>query len=411
MILSREKKEEWSLWNKIGFRFVFLYFTFYCFSIIGSGVFASLVEWVAVNVLNITYDFSSRGYGSGDTTFQYVLLFINACFAVFGTLLWSLFDKRKSYNQLNYALILILRFVLVAFMFVYGFIKIFHMQMIPPTYSQLVSNLGDMSPMGLAWTFMGYSKAYIIFAGASEVLAGILLVSRRLQTIGALLVVAVMGNVFMMNMAFDIPVKIFSFHLMLMGGVLFLMDSKRFIKAIILKKEVPQEVSYPVIDEGSKKVFRIIKLTITIILVGIFVTGAHSRAKSFQKKMNPLLKGVWEVDYFEKNGEEKPPLLTDRKRWRYFIVDAEGVATIMGMKENKVGYSLQVDKLLNEFSMTSRDSLNTYKFSYKKQGDFLDLSGKSMSDSLFIKLRRRDDDSFLLKSRGFNWINERPNNQ
>lgn len=410
MIFSRERKEEWSIWNKIGFRFVFIYFSFYCFSIIGSGIFKSSVYWVAKNVLNIAYDFNEKGYGSGDTTFQYVLLFIIFCTSVFGTIIWSLFDKRKSYNILNYSLILLLRFVLIIFMFIYGFIKVFHMQMIPPTYSRLVTELGAMSPMGLAWTFMGYSKAYSMFAGFAEVTAGLLLVSRRLQSLGGIVVMAVMGNVFMMNMAFDIPVKIFSFHLLLMGAFLFLSDSQRFFKAIILKKAVTKEVSFPVIDANSLKIFRIAKAVIAGLIVILAISMGNSRAENFQKKMKPFLNGAWKVNSYQENGKDLPPLLTDSNRWKYFVVDYDGSALVIQMDDSKNHYKTVIDTTAKTLTFKESEVIIA-NFNYSLENDNLIFKGTKNQDTLFIKMKRRSDDSFLLKSRGFNWINESPYNQ
>jgi len=411
MIFTREEKQNWSLWNKIGFRFAFIYFSFYCFSIIGGGLFKPLIYWVADTFLNISYDFGEKGYGSGDTTYQYILLLIIAALSVFGTFIWSIFDRRKSYNQLNYALILVLRFVLIAFMFIYGFIKIFHMQMIPPTYSRLLSSLGDMSPMGLAWTFMGYSKLYVVFAGTAEVIAGILLVSRRLQTIGSLMIIAVMGNVFIMNMAFDIPVKIFSFHLMLMGVFLFLTNGKRFLNSVILRKAVAQEKSYPIIDKNSLKVFRIIKASVTALAIFLSISAGISRTESFNERLNPIMKGAWEVTYFEKNGEKQLPLITDKNYWRYFILEVKGGATVLKLDSSKEQFSIEIDTVTHQMNLVRRLDDTKIKLDYTRDEDSLELNGIIDSDSLLIKMTRKTEKDFNLTNREFRWINEKPNNQ
>jgi len=39
----------------------------------------------------------------------------------------------------------------------------------------MIEPLGEFSPMGLMWTFMGYSKGYNRFVGGAEMLGGILL--------------------------------------------------------------------------------------------------------------------------------------------------------------------------------------------------------------------------------------------
>ena len=69
--------------------------------------------------------------------------------------------------------------------------------------------------MRLLWTLMGYSRPYAVFAGLGEVSAGLLLLSRRTSTIGALISFGVMLNVVMLNFCYDVPVKQFSSHLVL----------------------------------------------------------------------------------------------------------------------------------------------------------------------------------------------------
>ena len=64
--------------------------------------------------------------------------------------------------------------------------------------------------MGALWWFMGASIPYIIFAGAAEVLGGLLLVLRRTAALGALVAFAVMVNVMMLNYCYDAPVKLYS---------------------------------------------------------------------------------------------------------------------------------------------------------------------------------------------------------
>src|SRR5262249_30085415 len=94
------------------------------------------------------------------------------------------------------------------------------------------------SPMGLLWTFMGYSKPYTIFAGASEVVGGMLLFFRRTTTLGALLLVAVVGNIVILNFSYDVPVKLFSSNLLVMAIFLVLPDLRRLANLLLLNRPV-----------------------------------------------------------------------------------------------------------------------------------------------------------------------------
>jgi hypothetical protein len=70
------------------------------------------------------------------------------------------------------------------------------------------------------WRQVGRSYPYEALLGAVEVPAGILLFVPRTATPGAPVGFASMARVLMLNMTFDVPVKILSFHLLLTRLVL-----------------------------------------------------------------------------------------------------------------------------------------------------------------------------------------------
>lgn len=87
------------------------------------------------------------------------------------TLAWTLLDRRRlAYERLDLWLRVYVRFCLAVIMFGYGFAKIIPTQMPAPQLERLVQPFGDFSPMGLLWTFMGYSSVYQIFTGFGEAL-------------------------------------------------------------------------------------------------------------------------------------------------------------------------------------------------------------------------------------------------
>jgi len=104
---------------------------------------------------------------------------------------------------------------------------------------RMMQPYGDSSPMGLLWTFMGASPGYQMFAGAAEVVGGLLLLFRRTTLLGALVVAAVMSNVFAMNVFFDVPVKLYSFHYLLLAILLTLPDLPRLISLFVANTPAP----------------------------------------------------------------------------------------------------------------------------------------------------------------------------
>ncbi|WP_412986713.1 hypothetical protein [Pontimicrobium sp. IMCC45349] len=417
MIFSRSSISNWSLLKKISFRFIFSYFILYNITSFASTLGSSLIFWVGKHILRIDYEFSAIGYGSGDTTYQYIQIFVFVVTALISTFIWSILDyKRPSYNKVAYFFQLILRFVLIYYLLVYGFIKVFYLQFSPPSLNRLLQPAGDMSPMGLAWTFMGYSKAYCIFSGLLEVIGGYLLVSKRTQTLGSIIIIAVMANVFMMNMCFDIPVKLFSFHLLAMALILCFTDYKKLINIFILNKDTKKTdfySPYTFKNQMEINVIRGIKLFLITGVSIVFISMGYSRSKNYGvNRVKPELYGIWETSYFIKNNDTIPALVDDNNRWEYLIIDYKDRATIKTMTGNNKRYSFITDSTFNKISMFKDTDTIIHNFSYKKHNEhFLELNGQLDSDNLKIILTKKDLDDFRLTKRGFNWINEKPYNR
>ena len=225
---------EWTLATRIGFRFVFTYFFLYITpGAVGSlgrnekvgsyhaffiELWHQIVPWVGTTILGLKGDLTEVPTGSGDQLYDYVLILCIFLTAVLITVIWSLLDrKRRNYEQLYQWLRLFVRLVLAGTMMLYGASKLWPMQFDPLLLGALVDPLGHLSPMGLLWTFMGYSRAYSFFAGAGEMLGGILLIVPRFSTLGALVSLAVLSNVLMLNFCYDVPRKIYTVHLVLMA--------------------------------------------------------------------------------------------------------------------------------------------------------------------------------------------------
>ena len=138
-----------------------------------------------------------------------------------------------------------LRYYVAVIMLIYGGFKVINTQFPPLSLEQLTQPLGAVSPMGLLWSFMGYSPAYTTFAGLGEVTGAFLLFFRRTTTLGALIVFAVMTNVALMNYAYDVPVKQLSTNLVLAAVVLVLPDARRLFDVLVLNASSrPADVSF-----------------------------------------------------------------------------------------------------------------------------------------------------------------------
>jgi len=100
------------------------------------------------------------------------------------------------------------------------FSKLIPTQMPTLFLSRLVEPFGNFSPMGVLWTSIGASPVYESFTGAVELLGGVLLFFPQTTLLGSLICLIGAGEVFVLNMTYDVPVKLLSLHLVLMALIL-----------------------------------------------------------------------------------------------------------------------------------------------------------------------------------------------
>src|SRR5690606_12836841 len=125
----------------------------------------------------------------------------------------------------------------------YGLSKLLEVQFPRPRLERLAQPVGELSPMGLVWLFMGESPAYRALAGIAQISGGVLLLSGRTCAIGALVLVFVMSNVLAINLCFDVPVKLFSAHLLIMALVVLLLDHR--LQRILFSPKKSRSISDP----------------------------------------------------------------------------------------------------------------------------------------------------------------------
>jgi hypothetical protein len=311
----------------------------------------------------------------------------------------------------------LLRYYLAFTLVGYGFAKVFKTQFPFPSTYRLYQTYGDSSPMGLLWTFMGYSTVYNIFTGLGEVIGGFLLFFKRTRLVGALIGIAVMSHVVILNFAYDVPVKLFSSHLLVFTIFIILPDVKRLLHFFLLNKPVAPEYIKPVYqNQKTRMVYLIGKGGLIILLIGI-LTAKSIENRKFLTEYNraaetePLL-GDYDVETFILNGEVVTPGMRDTQRWKKIEIDRRSTINIQYMDGGMGPWHFNKNPTNNRIIIHSNDLFSTGIFSIKSDGSTLTLDGMLDQNKLKIVCKKsREDDSFLLVNRGFHWVNEYPLNR
>jgi hypothetical protein len=425
-----EASMRWDLTTRIAFRFAFVYAILYIFgwlaayvpylgSFIVEGeasVWKALVPWVSKHILHLSYNFTIIQVTGRDTTAAYVRVFSCLLIAALATIIWSVLDrKRHSYPKLYEWLKLAVRLWLVSCLTYYGAYKApYPAQMAPPSLMTLVQQYGDLSPMSVLWNFMGSSPKYQIITGYVELLAGVLLIFPRTTLLGSLLALVAMTQVFILNMCYDVPIKLFSFHILL--GVVFLLTLhlRRLARLFVYNRPVEPVKSVPLF---RRKRFNHAALGLQLLL-GLYITGANivgaqREMKPYYKAANPPLYGIYTVEEYSVNGEVRPPLATDATRWRRIIFDRDNFVYIQPMTGETQPFLAQVDEQDKAIVLTKRRVKGwkaAWSFVEPEPGHVV-IEGQFDNQQYKASLVRVDESKFLLLSRGFHWVQDYPVNR
>lgn len=397
-----DNNNKWSFAKKVVFLFIMCYTLLYIFPFF----YDKIVIWVGKYILHMQV-VKIEDNGSGDTTFHYVRFLTFLVFSAVFTALIVLFDKKRSnYYKLMPWLFFGVRHYLFFFMLVYGFAKVFNRQFPELTPFILDKTCGELSPMNLLWVFMGYSKPYAVFSGAMEVIGGILLFFRRTTILGALIVLGVMCNVTMINFCYDVPVKLFSSHLIFFSLILLAPNAKQLFDFFILNRKVElYNDNLSILPRNESTNF------LKLALMALFFSAIFFwKAQRMNESPAPSLFGTYKVETFVINKDTLPPIATDSVRWKklYF---GKSFSAIVSMSDKSEYYTMNIYTIDKNAEMIPEDKKSKkIQFNYTKNKTFLTLSGYLGSDSLNVKLTKIDDRKYMLINRGFHWVNEYPIN-
>ncbi|MFP4847174.1 hypothetical protein [Winogradskyella sp. PE311] len=425
--ISLSSEEKWSVLRRIGFRFSFIYFILIIlFQNNGAfpfwdKIFAyptewfkQLITWLGSNFYGLAGEVSSKITGSGDTLFDFLVIFTACIIALIGCVVWSIIDrKQRDYDKMYYWLTVGIRYYVGLMLISYGMVKVIQLQFSSPGFYRMMSTYGESSPMGLAWTFLGFSKGYNMFMGIAEILAGLLLF-RRTMTFGAIITLMTAMNVMAVNYFYDVPVKILSTHLVLMTLFLLFKDIKRLLAFFFTKVSTSIDIlTRPIKNKGINIALTSIKgLLLGYVFIYGFITTLDSEKMYGSKAPKPDLYGVYEVTNFVINGDTITSY-KDQRLWKNIVVQREGSLQIKKFNNSKAYFGITQDSLNNKLTMSSwSNDNNNFELNYTKvDSTGLDFNFINKGDTIYgssIKLKEED---FLLTNRGFHWISEYPYNR
>ncbi|MFC9965909.1 DoxX family protein [Nocardia ignorata] len=379
-----------------------------------------LTDWVGAQLFDVRVDYTVTG--SGDTAAKWISVMTLILVAVPVTAVWSVLDRRRpDYARLYGWFRLLVRFTLVSALMLYGMIKLMPTQM-SFNLERLVEPFGHMSPMAVLWAQSSLSEPYEMALGAAEVTAAVLLILPLTAGLGSVLAVIVALQVVLMNLTFDVPVKLFALQLLLYAVLLAAPDLVRLVRALLGRAvEASPPTTLLTSPRGNRLMLGAQALLGLWFLVATAVEaydGWHTYGNARPK--SPLY-GIWNVTEYSVDGEQVPALVdfdapatglpNATERFRRIIFDIPQGMTAQRLDDSLVSFPARVDTGKQTVTL-SKDTTHQWtiaSFTYlRPQENQLILEGKLGGRQVRMRLDQVDLDQFPVVSRGFHWVQATP---
>ena len=409
------------------FRFSVVYFTLYGLAtqIIGGVILTpwfsfpalgnvrpmrTITEWLAEHVFDLRPPLVFIG-NSGDTAFHWVQNAWLLVLAILITAAWLMLQPRHDRERTWHTWFRVfIRFALAAQMFYYGMAKIIPTQFPPPSLVTLVESVGNLSLSDLLWTWVGSSTPYQIFTGCAEMASGILLLFPQTTTLGALIGMADMLQVFVLNMTYDFGLKQISLHYLLMFTFLLAPDARRLANVLVLNRLAePSSQRDLFATPRANRIARVAQVAFGIYLIGMFTwvaTRSYNAPGGPGEPRSPLY-GIWNIDEMSVDEESRPAVLNDYdRRWRRIIFDTPSVVVFQRTDDSFAHYEASIDTSSRAIALTKRNG-GTWRASFtfdRPSQDRVVLDGTMDGYKLRLRLRRVDLDTFRLLNSRFRWV-------
>ncbi|SNR97482.1 DoxX family protein [Dokdonia pacifica] len=417
--------QEETLFKKAGYRFLFLYVVLYIypygFEYIQELTTSDISFWEGMTVwfgeTVFGWEFNRSNLMNGfDSKYDYSRFGLITVLSILGTALWLFIDaKRKvSYTQkLKVFLYTILRYHVGLTLILYGLAKVFMLQFGEMDLNRLEGTIGSHNGMSYLWTFMSYSKFYTMTSGWIEVIGGLFLLFRKTTFIGAIILFIAMANVVLIDIGYDVRVKMFAIHLFLMTLLLLAYDYKRLVRFMILNQSTqPNVLPSLFTTQKSKRIGYVFKGVLLVYALISFSYHLSGRIDSQTANQYPSLTGHHTIKMLIKNGDT---LSLDKSNtvWKSMIINGSSYLpeTLTMSKGNNFNdyFSFKADTLARTitFHPMRGDTNDIYQFRYKKETDKTYIfEGTHRQDTFWIKTTAKTLKDYPLTSKGIKWITD-----
>jgi hypothetical protein len=228
-------------------------------------------------------------------------------------------------------------------------------------------------------------------------------------------------NVVMINLAYDVPVKLYASHLLFSCLFLLALDSKRLLGFLVLNRgAAPTDAYDPKFTaQWKRRGAAAVKVYLVFTLLIVRLQSGWEGYKSTTAAMGPgpFEPGVYDVRRYVVNRDTVPPTSRDTLRWKDVIFDNRTAGSVnttdqvfwqryrrgyFRFKPDTIAHTMSVWKT----SAIPRDSTFLFTMRYELlDKDVIRLHTMIRGDSIHAELVRVPR-HFQLAERQFHWLSE-----
>ncbi|GAB4094202.1 hypothetical protein [Flaviaesturariibacter terrae] len=283
---------------------------------------------------------------------------------------------RRKVTALVYpALLLYLAAVLAR----YGADKLLKIQFYLPEPNTLYTPLGLMDKDLLYWSTIGTSRLYSLFLGGTELLAALLLFSRRTRRAGLLLALSVVLQVLAVDLCFGISVRLFSSFLLLLALLLLAPDARNWIHFL---GGQPAAAAPPLQPLPFARFARIIKTgMLLLIAVEALLPALRSGNWNDDLATRPPLHGAYAVLAQVRESEGGLP------HARRLFVHRAGYLVLQDSSDALRSFPLWVDTVQQRIHFKISASWRSLDYRFTRSDSVLTLRGSGPNGSVVLQAR------------------------
>jgi hypothetical protein len=415
----------WTLPTRIAFRFAVVYLGLFgvatqisgsmvpnlVFSYRGLGriwPMREVTQWTAASVFGVAFRLDDASVG--EPLFFWIQTSWILIVSLLAVSLWSVLDRRREAYTRAYAWFhLVVRLALAASLLEYGMTKVIPTQFPAPPLATLVTPVGDLTLSALLWTSIGAAQPYEIATGCIEVLGALLLLVPRTATLGAAIGLGALLQIFILNMTYDVGLKLTTLHLIALALILLAPDIPRLAEFFLRTR--PAVASTPPSVTRTQRAQRIALVAQLAFGVYLVATYAYINWRFWEVagdgRPKSALYGIWNVERLVVDGDARPPELNDYdRRWRRVIFDAADSVAFQRTDDSLATYGAAVDERARIIALTKGNS-RTWEaaFAFERPShDRLLIGGEMDGHRIEAQLRRVDFEAFPLLNSTFRWV-------